>query len=201
MSKQLKVSISVLALLVLVAVATWGWYFATREPQRVVGRPGRQLPGQNREAIKWRSTTQKERYAATKSIIAQLEAFKADRYEIATRFQSEALKNNFSSVENFRRVIQEAYPQFARYKSAKFGATTASADSKWVRVPVELTGQDGVKVSAIYEMTLEGGIYRVAGVSGGITRPPTSDPDAHPEPALPPGVRKIAASPNLSHAL
>jgi outer membrane receptor for Fe3+-dicitrate len=206
MTKPIKVSLGVLALLLLIAVATWGWYFATRpaplsKEKILTAQPRRVVPGQKSKPMQWRPANAKERAAAIKSIVGQLEAFKADRYEVATRFQSRALKNNFSSVENFRRVIKQVYPQFARYKNAKFGTSRASSDSQRVQIEIQLTGQDNVKVRAMYDMVLEDGIYRVAGVNGGETLRDTPPPQSTPEPVLPPGVRKIAAMPREDRVL
>lgn len=202
MRQQLKLSIGIFAL-ILIALTMWAWYFATRPSDDAIRTQVRPpLPATGRSApANGRTATAKERAAAIHSIVAQLEAFKADRYEIATRYQSKALKQNFSSVENFRRVIKQSYPQFARYKDAKFGTARSSSDGRQVEVEINLTGADGIKVQALYHMALEDGTYRVAGVTGGIAPQQTPQEQPTPEPDLPPGVRKIAALPTPNSAL
>jgi hypothetical protein len=187
MPRRFRISLGVLVALLITALATWCWYFATRPPQREVLML-RRVPV--RPARPLRAATAGERAAAIRSIVAQLEAFKADRYELAARYQSRALKNNFRSTENFRDVIQRTYPQFAHYKSAKFGAARASQDGKLLEISILLTGQDGVQVKALYQMALEDGQYRVAGVNGGAKT--ASPPDSDETPPVPPGFEKAA---------
>lgn len=142
-----------------------------------------------------RQATEKERQAGIKSIVAQLNAFRADDYKTAVTFQSNGLKLNFASAAAFRATMKKQYPQFADYKSAVFGIATADASGRQLFIPVKLTGQDGVTVQAAYYLVLEDNIYRIAGVTGGIAtqrgsgKPPKVAP-AHPNsaPALPPAV-------------
>lgn len=180
----------VLVLLLFAALVSWLWYFATRpDDDRHVaqGKYSDARPPRVKVApLKWRAATAKERNAAIASIVAQLKAFRDDDYELATKYQSQGLKKNFSSVENFRRIIQDHYPQFADYSKARFGAARATVDGKLVEVPIVLTGQDDVVVRATYTMVLEGGLYRVAGVSGGQMQSLPS------KPPLPPPLRKVA---------
>ena len=181
-----RLALGVLSVLLLAVAASWSWYFLTRpEPLppivRTVPRPA--------PAVKWRAASAKERGAAIRSIVAQLEAFKADRYDLAVNFQSQALKRNFESIENFRTMMESSYPQFISYKKASFGAARSTADGKTVEIPIVLLGEDGTTVKAQYSMVLEGGTYRVASVMGGIA---SNRPDHEPQPQAPPGFEKIA---------
>lgn len=159
--------------------AVLGCYYATRPapldtggaPRFSIAPSGPRTRGQSTPAL--RSATERERALAIRSVVAQLEAFKRDDYRAATRFQSSALQRNFASIDDFRRVIQSLYPQFADYRKAHFGEARANRHGTRVEIPVTLTGRDGVVVEAEYSMVLENGLYRVAGVNGGIADHPT----------------------------
>ncbi len=120
--------------------------------------------------VPWRTATAQERAGAIRSITAQLDAFRRDDYQTATKYQSAGLKSNFPSVAAFRQIIKNSYPQFANYKKAQFGAAQANADGSNVNVLIRLTGKDGVEVNAAYQMAREDGIYRVQSVSGGFNQ-------------------------------
>lgn len=179
-------AIGVLALLVLAAVLSWGWYFVTRLPDQAPARIVVQKP---RHAGAGRAATTAERRAAAASIIAQLEAFKADDYILAATYQSQSLKANFGSTEAFRRMIQANYPQFAHYKKASFGKFETQGKGEIISAPIVLVGADGVKVRAVYTMVLEKGKYRVASVNGGASSRGHVSPRV---PDAPPGFEKIA---------
>ena len=122
----------------------------------------------------YRIPTDEERKSAIAAIEAQLVAFRRDDYELAAHYQSRELQ--FRSAEQFRRAIQDNYPQFARSKAAVFGNAIASQSGDRMFVALTLEGVDGVTVWAIYEMTREAGEYRVAGVRGGSrSRPAPQD--------------------------
>ncbi|WP_157947531.1 DUF4864 domain-containing protein [Abditibacterium utsteinense] len=113
----------------------------------------------------WKAATSAQRAQAAASIRAQLDAFKRNDWDKAATFQSEGLRRNFGTTAQFRAVITANYPQFAKYKSVAFNASRALGGH--VEMQVLLTGQDGVKLRAIYLMIKERGAYRVAGVQGG----------------------------------
>ena len=121
--------------------------------------------------VHWRMATELERKAAARSIQAQLDAFRKDDYRTAITWQSQSLKEIFPSIDQFRHMMITGYPQFAHYKSVEFGPAQADESGDHVRMMIHLTGRDGIKVSALYEMVLEEGAYRVRGVSGGVSRP------------------------------
>lgn len=117
----------------------------------------------------WKPATLAQRAAAAASIRAQLDAFKRNDWTKAATYQSEGLRQQFGTVAQFRSVIERGYPQFAKSKSVAFDE--ARAVGNVVEIQVRLTGQDGVKLRAIYQMIKEKGLYRVAGVQGGAAAP------------------------------
>lgn len=119
---------------------------------------------------KLRDPTAAERKAAEKAIEDQLKAFKADDYKKAEQYQSAGLRENFESPEQFRRMMKAAYPQFANYKSVKFGQARCDDKAEMVMIEATVTGQDGVVVRAVYMMVKEEGEYRVGGVNTPTTR-------------------------------
>lgn len=119
------------------------------------------------------------RRAALAAIQAQLAAFGRGDYATAIKYQSAGLKQNFSSPDAFRQMMEGAYPEFAHSKKVKFGLVKSDAGGQHVLVPVDMTGQDGVTVRAAYLMVREGKSYRVEGVAGGGHRPvPIAPSDA-----------------------
>lgn len=121
----------------------------------------------------WKEAPQNEKKAAQKIIMAQLEEFKADDYEEAAKYQASGLRQNFSSTEQFRQVIKDNYPQFANYKSVKWGKSRI--DGPMLQIQIVITGEDDVQIAALYSMIKEDvgekgnekKEYRVSGVSGG----------------------------------
>lgn len=121
----------------------------------------------------WKAAPEAEKKAAQKIIMAQLEAFNADDYQEAVKYQAAALRQNFASVEQFRQVIKENYPQFANYKSVKWGKSRI--DGPMLQIQIVITGKDDVQIAALYSMIKEDVgekgkpkmEYRVSGVSGG----------------------------------
>ena len=122
---------------------------------------------------KLRAPTDAERKAATASIEAQLKAFKADDYEKAAKYQSAGLRDQFRTVEEFRRAIREGYPQFANYKSVTFGEARCDEKGDALQIQATVTGQDGVTVRGVYIMVREEGEYRVTSVFGGMRVKPS----------------------------
>lgn len=129
------------------------------------------LPGPEAGA---RKPTDAERKAVTGAIEAQLKAFKADDYAAAMKYQSAALREQVDSAEDFRRMIKNSYPQFAKYKSITYGNATCDPKAERVAIQVTVTGEDKITVKAIYLMVKEKDGYKVDGVEGGIK--PRLDP-------------------------
>ncbi len=101
------------------------------------------------------------------SIRSQLDAFRRDDYTTAMRYQSADLSRNFASIKDFRNMMKLRYPQFARYRSVRFGPARCDTKAQYLAVPVAVTGRDKVRVTALYFMTREKGLFRVAGVQPG----------------------------------
>lgn len=121
----------------------------------------------------WKDAPDAEKKAAEAIIVAQLEAFKADDWDKAVTYQAADLRQNFASVEDFKRMIKTNYPQFANYESVKWGK--ARIDGSMLQIQVSITGKDGVQIAALYSMNKEPvdpkdrkkTDYRVSGVTGG----------------------------------
>jgi len=189
--KRPLIAVLILFILLAGALVSWTWYFVTQStplPPRITQKGDRPAPG---VLPQQRAATAAERGGATRSILAQLDAFRRDDYASAARYQSSALRRNFGSTAAFQAVIKKSYPQFARYKSVTFGPVTAQGKGKatQINVGIKLIGQDGVRVQAMYSMVQEKGIYRVSGVSGGFSQ---SEPGRDTNPEVPPGFEGVA---------
>lgn len=130
-------------------------------------RPAQEERPEPGEQPAFRMPTDAERKAATEAIEAQLKAFRDDDYETAEKYQSAGLRENFRSLDEFRQMMREQYPQFARYRSVRFGEARCDPTGDRMQLQAVITGQDGVTVRAIYTVVREDGEYRVAGVIGG----------------------------------
>lgn len=122
----------------------------------------------------WKTAPAAEKQAAQKIIIAQLEAFKADDYKAAEKYQASGLKQSFASTEQFEQMIKGTYPQFAHYKDVKWG--DARIDGPLLQIQMVIVGDDDVQIAALYSMIKEKVTddkgktameYRVSGVNGG----------------------------------
>ena len=131
------------------------------------GFDGRRPPAPTPRVVVWRAATKAERRAAVTSIRAQLDAFRRDDYTAAMLYQSIGLSRNFASIKDFRNMMKLRYPQFAHYASVRFGQARCDTKAQYVAVPVAVTGRDKVRVTALYFMTKEKGLFRVAGVQPG----------------------------------
>ncbi len=133
----------------------------------------------------WKASGAKEKAAAQKAISDQLAAFRKDDYKSAARWQSRGLRDNFPSIEAFRSAITQGYPQFAHSKSVRYGKSVMTPDGVHLQIQVFVTGQDDVKVAALYFMAREDGLYRVESVLPMQPAAPENAPDAVPvEPGI-----------------
>lgn len=121
--------------------------------------------------VKMRPAKAAERTAAIGSIQAQLKAFGRGDYKTAVAYQSAGLKKNFPSPDAFRAMMTRTYPQFAHYKAVTFGPAESDGTGTHLAIIATITGQDGVKVRAVYMMVRESKVYRVEGVAGGAQLP------------------------------
>ena len=149
----------------------------TSAAAQTASHPGGVFPPFNsRRAAGLRPARPAERQAATSSIAAQLAAFTAGNYVRAMYFQSMSLRQNFVSLQDFRRMMETSYPQFLQARHVQFGPARAEVNGQHVLVPITFTGRDSIPVKATYIMVREGVphkfVYRVEGVIGGM-RPVT----------------------------
>jgi hypothetical protein len=152
-------------LLVLIAVG-WRWQTTQRADA------GRRDHWKQSHAS-WHPTSGKDRKRAIQSITRQLEAFKRDDYQDAVRYQSSNLKLNFATLHDFREMIKTRYPEFARYKAVEFGPAQTDPDGWRIRIFAQITGQNGTRVRAVYDLVQEADTYKVDGVyAHGIWRDP-----------------------------
>ena len=131
---------------------------------------------QDAAPVKMRPAKAADRTAAISSIQAQLKAFGRNDYKTAVTYQSAGLKKNFPSPEAFRAMMTRTYPEFAHYKAVTFGPAESDATGTHLAILAAVTGQDGVKVQAVYMMVREAKVYRVEGVAGGAQLPPEYNP-------------------------
>lgn len=133
-----------------------------------------QAQEQDEPPANWKAAPDAEKQAAQKIIVAQLEAFKADDYKAAEKYQSSGLKQTFTSTEQFEAMIKDNYPQFAHYKDVKWGE--ARIDGPRLQIQMVIVGQDDAQIAALYSMVKEKvtddkGVttmeYRISGVNGG----------------------------------
>ena len=155
-------------------LAGGGWFWSQNlTPEIPIAPEMAAAQAQELPPTNWEEAPAAEKQAAQKIIVAQLEAFKADDYAEAEKYQSSGLKGSFSSTEQFRQVIKQNYPQFADYKEIKWGK--ARIADQLLQVQVVIVGQDDVQIAALYSMSKEDVgekgkeklEYRVSGVSGG----------------------------------
>jgi len=173
-------------LILAIAAGVGGWFWSSNyllgegetnvAPNKIAqtAPDGAHVPRIPRPKIVWKQPSPAELKAAKTSIISQLEAFKKDDWAKASTYQSAALKGNFGSIANFQQVIEKQYPQFADYQKIDF--LQAQASGPHIQIAVKLTGRDGVKLDAVYMMVKENGIYRVAGVGGGMAPKAAEEP-------------------------
>lgn len=141
-------------------ILRWQWQNAPSPPPRRAMAP----------PLKWRAASTAERSAAIAPIRAQIEAFRADDYQRAMKYQSADMRRQFSSVTDFRQMMRSSYPQFTAPRRYTFGNARATSNAEVVAIPITLQGADGVTVRAEYLMTREKSGYRVASVAGGGTQ-------------------------------
>ena len=75
--------------------------------------------------IDWHPASARQFIAAKSTVNGQLTAFQADNFQQASHYQSEALRLNFYTVNNFRAVITTRYPAFCHFASVSYGRCSA----------------------------------------------------------------------------
>jgi len=118
-----------------------------------------------------RAASAREVENAKLTVGGQLAAFKANDYVKATSYQASGIKSRIGDPKRFRMMIENMYPEFSHYKAVQYGNISSSGDGNVLFVPIRLIGQS-VTVTAEYFLRRENGMYRVAGVDGGMHSPP-----------------------------
>jgi hypothetical protein len=93
-------------------------------------------------------------------IADQLEAFAADDYARARMLATQGFRQAFP-VEDFRGLIEDSYPVAA--DSAQNRVQGCRADQSQAAAVVEITSDTDRSRRLGYELTLEGGEWRIAG--------------------------------------
>lgn len=114
--------------------------------------------------------------AAPRVIRRQLDAFNRGDYPAAYACAAPEIQAQFP-LPDFRRMVEDGYPQIARSRSAVIGPPEVRG--RQVSIPVTVTGRDGVTVQVVYLMRHEPEGWRVAGVAG------QSPPGPRPDPGKP----------------
>ena len=95
-------------------------------------------------------------------IEAQLAAFRAGEYDKAYDFAASQIKDVFP-VENFKEMVETAYPVIAHSTLAEFGLAIDTGEEAVINVRVE----NAEKKSVLYQYQLEkqAGKWKISGVS------------------------------------
>jgi hypothetical protein len=137
------------------------------ETPRRYSRRLRRLWREQFSSGKWRSATAQERRAAITLISAQLRAFRKGDYELAARYQNNAMRSRTGAPQTLRHIIENGYPQFANAKQVYYGETFASDKGDVLRLRVQLVTQEDEVCRAHYHLIKEGNAYRIESVRGG----------------------------------
>lgn len=85
-----------------------------------------------------------------KTILDQIEAFKADDFATAFSFASPSIKSIFMSPENFGRMVKQGYPMVHRPGSVRMLENREVAGQRWQKVMI--TDQTGRTHILDYQM-------------------------------------------------
>ncbi len=95
-------------------------------------------------------------------IAAQIEAFRRDDGAAAFAFATPGIQEKFGDSAHFLAAVKQAYPQVYRPRSFRF--LDRGSENGLVTQRVEVVGQDGRLVTAIYDMAHEpDGRWRIDG--------------------------------------
>jgi len=119
------------------------------------------------DPISWKQPTALQRQKAIKTIRAQLKCFDSGDWAGAVALQSQGMRGNFPSPAAFGEMMRHSYSAFVRARRVDFGK--AHVNGPMLQIEVALTGRDGQKVAALYNLSEEHGRYTVAGVTGGFS--------------------------------
>ena len=104
--------------------------------------------------------------AATRVVMAQLEAFRRDDFTAAYGFASAMIRQIFDR-ERFEEMVRGGYPEIAR-SAAAVVSRAEFVPNDTVSLTLRIQGANGQTVEATYEMVREAGDWRINGV---VTRP------------------------------
>jgi hypothetical protein len=119
-----------------------------------------------------------QRKAVIASVQAQLLACRQGDFKTALKYRSRMLAIQFPSGAAFQHMLKSHYPAFLHFQSVAFGQVEEVTSRRMMYVPLRLQLPHASPVNAVYEMTYEDGMYKVAGVEGGVTFPKTPTPSA-----------------------
>jgi hypothetical protein len=100
---------------------------------------------------------------ATEPVIRQLEAFRRGDFDTAYTFASSEIKEQFSRPA-FEQMVKTGYPEIAESTFATIAASAVAPDGH-VYLSVKVRGANGNSIEAFYELVLEGGQWKINGVT------------------------------------
>ena len=100
--------------------------------------------------------------AATRVVMAQLDAFRRDDFTTAYGFASPMIQQIFDR-ERFEAMVRGGYPEIARSASAVVSRAELAPDDT-VYLTLRIQGANGHTVEATYELVREAGTWRINGV-------------------------------------
>jgi hypothetical protein len=112
------------------------------------------------------------------TVVEQLAAFRRGDWAAAYAFASSAIQAQFEP-EAFRAMVTHGYAPIARSATATVGRVEV-LDGRRGLVEVQVVGENGETIDALYELVEEQGAWRVNGV---LTRPVERGPTASSGPA------------------
>lgn len=100
---------------------------------------------------------------ATEPVLRQLDAFRRGDFETAYTFASSEIKERFSRPA-FEQMVKVGYPEIAQSTFATVAASTVAPDGH-VYLAVKIRGANGKSIEALYDLVLEGGLWKINGVT------------------------------------
>ena len=104
--------------------------------------------------------------AAADTVLAQLDAFRRDDYDAAYTFASESIHQIFDRA-GFERMVRTGYPEIARSRSAAIEHAAIAPDGHAYLI-LKISGANGGRIEAMYDMVWESGTWKITGV---VSRP------------------------------
>jgi hypothetical protein len=111
------------------------------------------------EAVVAQHTSRETAIQAT--ISAQIEAFRRDDAGAAFAYASPMIQGLFGTPASFMDMVRIGYPQVYRPETVRFGALKEIEGGLYQHVV--LKGTNGTVVTAVYEMVVVDGVWRING--------------------------------------